>query len=494
MFRTEDFCKYNLFPKILSRERIIFYYFSFKGASYIPIDIGYVAASVKVKIGNKYKFLIKGHFSSQSEDKAQESILKEIEYVGETKPKAVFFFVDNAVWSKLHAVRRAKKIASSLKEKYPGLYIGIQSSKFRDSDITDLFSSGSFDCLIGNYPERSFLFINKILKKNPIPGVIYDYDKEETARFIDFHGSPEDAGEKNLDDYLPSPYLTHALDDFLSKNNKKSKKQNLAGFIYSSLGCRFGCYYCARSVKFEKVRFFSAKRFYDEIEYLNSNFKISLFFILDDAFVFSKKRLEEFSLEFEKRKEKLSNLANIRLFIMSRIELLDEEIIKLLKGLNVVFIQIGLQTTNPNLQLYMNRNDSTNKFTEVSLLLKRHGIKLFLDIIVGLPGDSIDYFKKTLDFAIKLSPQVMQVKQLYLNSGTLFYAKQKEYGIKTSYAGTEDFSVPFVTESIGNVNKEYFKGAYGYTVDVIKKHPEISWRLLMQNGNYLTPGVNDFIF
>jgi radical SAM superfamily enzyme YgiQ (UPF0313 family) len=473
---------------ILSRKRIVFHYFSYKDTlPYTPVDIGYIIALIKAKYGNKYKFDLVGHYChSMPESELKRIISEEAKNIASLNPYAVFFFADNIAWSKMHAVELAKKIAACLKERTPKIYIGVQSYKFSGDHIKDLFSSNGVDCAIGSDPEHSFLFLDKILKNKSVSGVIYHYSKDKINNFLNFSKPCVEIEEKSLN-YLPSPYLTHVLDKFLIQRQKEDN--NFTAFLYSSRGCRFGCYYCARSVKFEKVSFFSAKRFYDEIEYLHSNFGIIHFFILDDAFLFSKLRLEKFIEQFEARKKKVNSLAEIRLLIMTRAELLSEETIKLIKKINVVLVQVGLQTVNPDLQKYMNRKIPINNFKKISTCLEKNGIGLFLDVIIGLPGDSIEYFKKTIEFALEMKPKFMQVKQLYLNPGTLFFVKQEEYEIRAeSVKG--DFSAPYVLEAFGEVGDEYFREAYKYMVNVIQKHPEISWRLLMREGSYLSRNNN----
>lgn len=474
------------------KKRIILYYFAFSDLFYTPVDIGYIIAIIKKRIGNKYKFDLVEHSLSRkaSEEEIDKIIAQEIDDVSGHDPQAVFFFVDNIVWSKLHAVGRSLKIAMKMKEKHPGIFVGIQSYKFSNSHARDLFHSGSVDALIGNDPEHSFIFIGEMLRKKNVPGVIYEYDKEKISQFISYSGPHVEIGDRNLDE-IPSPYLEHVFDGLLSSQAKEKNK--FTALLYSSRGCKFGCYYCARSVKFEKLCFFSAKRFYDEIEYIYTSFGIIRYFVLDDALLFSSDRLRDFIFEFEQRKLRFPDLEKIRLFIMARIETLDEKMILSLKKINVVWVQIGLQTVNPELQGYMNRRVPIRKFQEISSLLRKYGIKLFLDVIIGLPGDSIEYLKETIDFAIDLKPRTIQAKQLYLNPGTLFDIEREYYGIKAE-SGIKDYYAPYVYEAAGGVNNGYHREAYRYFIEKIEQHPEIAWRFLTQSGAYFSPGVGRLMF
>lgn len=460
------------------KKRVLFCYFSMKNSHYTPLDIGYILALIKKKGLAGYDCsMIELPMSFAARDK---SFKEETDLVLSHNPDAVFFFLDNVLWSKIFSLGRAKKIADKLKNIMADVFVGFQSYKFYPESIEEILSLGAVDCVIGDGPEGSFLHLDEILEKKYVAGVFYP--KKINKKI--FSGKNKKPERSDLD-YLPSPYLTHVMDGFLRKKQEESPG-GFDAFICSSRGCRFGCYYCFRSVKFEKVRFFSVKRFYDEVEYLNSNFGMFKFIVLDDDFIFSKNRLREFYTEFEKRKSANPVLDKNRFFIMARPEsLIDEEIIELLVQINVAWVQAGLQTVNPALQKYMNREFPIDKFKHIADLLKKHGIKLFLDIIAGLPNDDIDHLKKTLDYAIGLDPQEIQIKQFFLNPETLFFVKKEDYQIEIEDK-KRDFEAPYVLETIGGLGEEYHKEAHAYILENIKKNPQIKWRFLSKKGNYFS--------
>ncbi|HPN96404.1 MAG TPA: radical SAM protein [Candidatus Moranbacteria bacterium] len=459
---------------------MLFCYFSMKVYDYTPLDIGYILALIKEKNRGEYDCeIVELPMSLDAEDG---HFKQEINLILSYHPTAVFFFLDSIVWSKIFSLGRAKKIARELKDSNPDIFVGFQSYKFHPKNIKETLALGGVDCIIGNDPENSFLYLDEILKNNLVSGVFTKKEMNETL--------PGNKKINNTDlslDYIPSPYLNHILDEFLEKKQKQTAG-SFSAFVYSSRGCRFGCYYCFRSVKFEKVRFFSVKRFYDEIEYLNCNFGISSFMVLDDAFLFSKNRLQEFCVEFEKRKIERSGLGKINFFVMARPEsLVDEETIRIMAQMNVTRVQVGLQSINPSLQKYMNRELPVEEFEHISNLLKKHKVKLSLDIIVGLPGDDVDYLKKTLDYAISLDPLTIQIKQFYLNPDTLFFTKKGDYHIKIENE-ERDFEAPYVISASGEINDEYHRKAYDYIMENIKKNPQIRWRFLSKIGNYFSFG------
>lgn len=474
-------------------KKIVFCYFSPDPVDYTPLDLGYIVAIARQKMVEDYSFLIHplSHvFESKKNtiDLQYDSILEDVDKIAALKPKAVFIFLESVLWSRVYAFGRAKKIACILKARCPNVFIGIQSYKIYEKHIDDLFSLKMIDAVILSNPENSFLFLKKILAKEEVGGVIYEnsldfYKKKQKISNFLGQGLFQDKGVKKFDK-IPSPYLQHIFDDFLIKKQKESKGE-FVSFITSSRGCCYGCYYCYRSIKFEKVGFFSIKRFYDEIEYLHSKFRINRFFILDDAFLCSKEKLYNLVLEFKKRKEKNESLANIKLFIMSRPEPIDDEIVDLLAKLNVLWVQIGLQTIKPDLQIYMNRKMSLLYFKKIAGLFEKYNIKLHLDIIVGLPNDAIEFLEETIDFAIGLNPKSIQVKQFYLNPSTRFFADKKKYGIEIEDE-ERDFDVPFVARCKGKVDEKYHKTAQEYIYDMAIRNSKIGWKIRLKSMSYMS--------
>jgi radical SAM superfamily enzyme YgiQ (UPF0313 family) len=135
----------------------------------------------------------------------------------------------------------------------------------------------------------------------------------------------------------------------------------------------------------------------------------------------------------------------------------------------------------------MKRKVSLKFFLKIACLLRKDGIIVFLDIIAGLPGDTMEYYKKTVDFAIKLCPREIQIKQFFLSPETLFFEEKKGFGIKTENF-ERDFDEPYVIETKGGINKDYFKEVLKHTLKKTKEYPTIKWSISTSEGGYLSPG------
>jgi outer membrane protein assembly factor BamB len=476
------------------KKKVLFCYFGTEVGHYTPIDIGYIISILKKNFSlvDEYDFeIIQLNYNTSQDvrdcslDKEKIIIENDVDLIDYHNPDAIFIFLENVLWSKVFAFGRAKKIAKEIRDRQLKIFIGIQSYKINSEQKTQILQEIGVDCVIGGNPETTFLYLDTIFKKIFVPGVEYQkniFPKEGIVKIIESFTKKTCESVESLDD-IPSPYLNHVFDNFIQLHQEKTNN-SFRAFLTSSRGCGFGCYYCFRSTKFEKVRYFSVKRFYDEIEYLFTFFKVNNFFILDDSFLCSKERLRDFQDEFSGRLEKNPNLKIITITLMARPEELNEGVVKILNKLNVKTIQIGLQTVNPALQHYMRRTVDILYFDKIKKWLSEYGIDLYLDVVVGLPGDSVKYLIETMNYALQLEPVFLQVKQFYLNPDTLFYFNRSSYGIEIDNEET-DFNAPYVIRA-KNIDSNYFKESDNFIIKKIEENPNINWRYLTKKNKFLS--------
>ena len=460
------------------KKKILFCYFGPK--IYTPLDLAYILAFIKQK-PSQYEIEIvrlkfrKGKLGNLSE------YMEEAYYLLSYNPDAVFFFLENIQWSRWYSKGAAERLSEYIKKVNKKIFTGVQSCKISGKDSCELLKKKVWDTVVHKDPEYSFQFLDEIFNKSKVSGVShYDFDSQEYV----YTPERQFEEEKNLD-YIPSPYLNGVLDEFLEKRQVECSNEYEAS-LCSCRGCPFGCYYCYRSVKFESMRYFSPQRVYDEIEYGLNKFGVYRYFLIDDCFLTSKQRLKEFVKEFEERKQLNQKLSTICLNINSRPELIDEEVISLFSQINIKFLQIGLQTINPSLQKYMTRNIDVEKFRNISAWCKKYNIQLHLDVIIGLPGDTIEYFKKTLNYAVDLAPHLLQVKQLYHNPETKFFNEQDSYEFIIEKKKRAS-AVPYVVGAPG-ISNEYKKEAYDYLQKKIRESQGIYWKTCSEYGVYCGDG------
>lgn len=187
-------------------------------------------------------------------------------------------------------------------------------------------------------------------------------------------------------------------------------------------GCPFNCAFCFESKGIRSVRHFNYERINEELDYLLKH-EVEEVFILDPTFNTDKKRtVQMLTLLAEKAQ-------SIHFIFELRAELLDEQLADLFARLNCS-LQIGLQSSNPTVLKAIQRNFDPSLFQQKIALLNERGIVFGLDLIIGLPHDSLPVFTQSLDFAVGCKPSNIDIFALSLLPGTKLADDAQALGIK----------------------------------------------------------------
>ncbi|MDR3275639.1 MAG: radical SAM protein [Treponema sp.] len=109
-------------------------------------------------------------------------------------------------------------------------------------------------------------------------------------------------------------------------------------------------------------------------------------------------------------------------------------------------LQIGLQTSNPRAAELADRDFDRERFLRGIRLLNAAGLSFGLDLIYGLPGDSLGGFRRSLGFALSLYPNNLDIFRLAVLPGTALAERAAAWGLDAegqppySVLSTPDFS------------------------------------------------------
>ncbi len=108
-----------------------------------------------------------------------------------------------------------------------------------------------------------------------------------------------------------------------------------------------------------------------------------------------------------------------------------------LKSRGVTRISINPQTLNDEVLQNIGRRHTTQQTLSAYALAREHGFgNINTDLIVGLPGDSVESFQSTLDRVVSLSPESVTVHALALKrSARIFQEGETAYSRDSEAAG-----------------------------------------------------------
>lgn len=266
--------------------------------------------------------------------------------------------------------------------------------------------------------EYSFLTLLHHLDQNSdgpeqVPGLVF---KDKAGKIIKNDIQPIN----NLDD-IPLPQRR-----LLNVKNYSSllSRGTLCTTIISSRGCPFQCAFCDRPLSpvTSHFRYRSAKNVVDEIsECLEDGIKDFLFY--DDTFTVNRKRVLAICEEILQRNLK------IRWDIRTRVDLVDEEMLRMLKRAGCLAIHYGVEAGNDKILKVINKGFTTSKVKEVFQMTRRLEVETLAYFMIGLPSETPADIQDTFDLAKELRPDYAHFTIFSPYPGTALYDLGLERGI-----------------------------------------------------------------
>lgn len=181
---------------------------------------------------------------------------------------------------------------------------------------------------------------------------------------------------------------------YLKPHNILENYQYLRGTsILTSRGCPYKCIFCQPTIMWDKMRMHSAEYVVEEIQYLYDTYGLEAIAIVDDLFISSKKRVEQVVRGLSRNKI----LGKIKYRVEGRANLMDDELMKILKAMNVVQIELGLESGNNRVLQYLKGNNVSVEDNKRAIsLAKKYGMGVYGLVMVGSPGETKEEMMDTL--------------------------------------------------------------------------------------------------
>ncbi|QFR48280.1 B12-binding domain-containing radical SAM protein [Sulfurimonas lithotrophica] len=213
---------------------------------------------------------------------------------------------------------------------------------------------------------------------------------------------------------LKLPYEFYSDDDI----------KNRYIYVEISRGCPFECEFCLSSMD-ERVRTFNIEQTLDEFQKL-WNRGARAFKFVDRTFNINIKTAN-IILDFFLEKEP-PYFAHFEVIPDHFPASLKEKIQKFPHG--ALQLEIGIQTLNLDVANNISRNLKLDKIKQnIEFLEKDTSAHIHLDLIVGLPGESLESFGKNLDELVRLSSCEIQIGILKKLSGTYINRHDIDFGM-----------------------------------------------------------------
>lgn len=188
-------------------------------------------------------------------------------------------------------------------------------------------------------------------------------------------------------------------------------------------GCYMGCAYCYWGGSTRRA--YSNERVFSDLERVLAQKNIKKIWFFDSMFGYKKSMAKELLRFIVARKAPDQSIT-----MFPNLDFIDEELCQLLKQAGV-YIEAGIQTINEDAYEYLNRKWDKRFLDSKIPLLEKYGLRANAQqLILGLPGDSIDGFRRSIDYAFDMHPEAIQVFPFSVLPATGYWRRKEEFRVR----------------------------------------------------------------
>ncbi|MGE5308035.1 MAG: B12-binding domain-containing radical SAM protein [Deltaproteobacteria bacterium] len=301
------------------------------------------------------------------------------------------------------------RLSAMLKQVLPGAVIVLGGPEVSPRAHEIIAQNPAVDIVIRGEGEFAFVEAVKAIKAGKGLSGIKGLTFRMGRKVIE---NPERPPIKNLDS-IPSVYL----DGCTAVAHREA-------CLETQRGCVFGCEFCYYNKGCRTWRKFGLARVRRELAFLLSQSDVTVY-LMDPVFNIDLKRAKEICRFIIER-----NRHHAPFHTEIQAELVDAELASLLKKADMRYVEVGLQSVDKGVLGRARRPFDRERFVKGFNLLKDAGLVVELQLILGLPGDTLEKFKESLEFALRLDPPVLSVFKLQVLPGTGIRRDAARLGLK----------------------------------------------------------------
>jgi radical SAM superfamily enzyme YgiQ (UPF0313 family) len=171
----------------------------------------------------------------------------------------------------------------------------------------------------------------------------------------------------------------------------------------------------------------------DELAEAITRYGVDEVYFDDDSMALDRERMLEICRLIGERGLKFEWIAQCR------VDSMDEEILRAMKGAGCRYIRFGVESGSPKMLKLMKKGITTERALETFRLARKVGIRTQAFFLFGIPGETWETVKETIEFAKKLRPGSAQFAVAIPHPGTELFRTATEQG-QIHYDKWEDFS------------------------------------------------------
>ena len=182
--------------------------------------------------------------------------------------------------------------------------------------------------------------------------------------------------------------------------------------IYSGKGCSYNCNYC--NVANTKYSYKAAEEIIEELKYLKKVANVQYVWFFDEIFTINRARVIKICNYIIREK------LNIKWFCDSRVDLIDEGLLRIMKKGGCIGIAYGVESGSQKILNAMNKRIIISHAKEILKLTRKIHIPIQMNIILGYIGENYKTLRQTRQIIKEILPEILQIVPIMSIDGTNF--------------------------------------------------------------------------
>jgi hopanoid biosynthesis associated radical SAM protein HpnJ len=355
------------------------------------------------------------------------------------------------------------KMAEMMKDVNPKLKVAFVGPPVTTEPEKTLRSSSAIDFVVRREFDYQIADFAKGKPLESLPGVSF----RKNGGIVN---NPEGGVIENLDE-LPWVSKVYKRDLDVTRYNVPFLLNPFISF-YTSRGCPAMCTFCLwpQTHSGHRWRLRSTDDVANEVRYALDAFpQVKEIFFDDDTFNYQKARTIELCAKLKPLKFTWSCTSRVTT---------DYDTLKAMKEAGCRLLIVGYESGDPQILKNIKKGATVDMAQRFTANCKKLGLVIHGDFIVGLPGETPESLRKTIDFAKRLDNETIQVSIAHPYPGTEFYDYAKKNDLITIDSMTDEVGHQLPTVIYPGLDRaelvdwvERFYGEYYF-------RPRVIWRVV----------------
>lgn len=233
--------------------------------------------------------------------------------------------------------------------------------------------------------------------------------------------------QRNIIDISNIPNPARHLIDY-KKYYQNVSDEEKREFVFVSRGCPYNCIFCVGPKIFgPKPKYRNVENVINELKEIKNVYKFRKIRIADDLFIANRDYVSEFCRRLYEEK------LDLDLDCQSRIDMISQDILEIMKGVGFSGIFIGIESGNEETLRRIGKPFTIQKIKDTIELIKKEGYLITGSFTVGYPWEKKQDIKNTFSFAKELDLDRIRMYIVTPFPGTELCHKYKDKIINKNY-------------------------------------------------------------